>query len=276
MSKPGIGWSQTAIRLSPRSPSLRYPLEKHPLRDIRAMVDEALREMSARFDEIYPEEGRRSIPPERLLRALLLQMLYSIRSERMLMEQLEYNPAVPLVRWTFGQAPSRTCRLRLATLRIRNQDRANVDRLVSVVLRFSKTGGVAMTLQPANTFHLTGSGITINYSGDLVGGTTVSFEEGGRKQTFQAKDIKRESTIPGELISITIAKTVDIGFTSFSFLLPLVHVSSGGGRQSFETVGIKAVHKTSLVQPATGVRTTYEAHTLKGSAELREALKAQG
>jgi transposase len=73
--------------------------EKHPLRAIRAMVDEALREMSARFDEIYPEDGRRSIRPERLLRALLLQMLYSVRSERMLMEQLEYNL---LFRWFVG------------------------------------------------------------------------------------------------------------------------------------------------------------------------------
>jgi transposase len=71
----------------------------HPLRPIRAMVDEALREMSVRFSEIYPEEGRRSIPPERLLRALLLQMLYSVRSERMLMEQLEYNL---LFRWFVG------------------------------------------------------------------------------------------------------------------------------------------------------------------------------
>ena len=60
----------------------------HPLRPIRTMVDDALKEMSARFDEIYGDEGRRSIPPERLLRALLLQMLYSVRSERMLMEQL--------------------------------------------------------------------------------------------------------------------------------------------------------------------------------------------
>src|SRR5580692_7133430 len=73
--------------------------EKHPLRAIRTMVDEALREMSGRFDEIYPEDGRRSIPPERLLRALLLQMFYSVRSERMLMEQLEYNL---LFRWFVG------------------------------------------------------------------------------------------------------------------------------------------------------------------------------
>jgi transposase len=71
----------------------------HPLRPIRTMVDEALKQMSGRFDEIYGEEGRRSIPPERLLRALLLQMLYSVRSERMLMEQLEYNL---LFRWFVG------------------------------------------------------------------------------------------------------------------------------------------------------------------------------
>jgi transposase len=71
----------------------------HPLRPIRVMVDEALKEMDGRFDEIYGEDGRRSIPPERLLRALLLQMLYSVRSERMLMEQLEYNL---LFRWFVG------------------------------------------------------------------------------------------------------------------------------------------------------------------------------
>src|SRR6195256_6386332 len=78
----------------------RVPAD-HPLRPIRAMVDEALKALDGRFDEIYPEDGRRSIPPERLLRALLLQMLYSVRSERMLMEQLEYNL---LFRWFVGLA----------------------------------------------------------------------------------------------------------------------------------------------------------------------------
>src|SRR5215831_15394836 len=76
----------------------RVPTE-HPLRAVREMVDEALQRMSERFDEIYDEEGRKSIPPERLLRALLLQMLYSVRSERMLMEQLQYNF---LFRWFVG------------------------------------------------------------------------------------------------------------------------------------------------------------------------------
>lgn len=71
----------------------------HPLRPVRTMVDAALRDMSSRFAEIYGEDGRKSIPPERLLRALLVQLLYSIRSERMLMEQLEYNL---LFRWFVG------------------------------------------------------------------------------------------------------------------------------------------------------------------------------
>jgi transposase len=71
----------------------------HPLRPIRGMVDEALKALDGRFDEIYDADGRKSIPPERLLRALVLQMLYSVRSERMLMEQLEYNL---LFRWFVG------------------------------------------------------------------------------------------------------------------------------------------------------------------------------
>jgi transposase len=75
--------------------------QDHPLRPIRTMVDEALRALDGRFDSLYDEEGRKSIPPERLLRALLLQMLYSIRSERMLMEQMEYNL---LYRWFVGMS----------------------------------------------------------------------------------------------------------------------------------------------------------------------------
>lgn len=76
----------------------RVPLT-HPLRPIRAMVDAALKDMTRRFDAIYDEAGRESIAPERLVRALLLQLLYTVRSERMLMEQLEYNL---LFRWFVG------------------------------------------------------------------------------------------------------------------------------------------------------------------------------
>ncbi len=71
----------------------------HPLRPIRAMTDAALQRLSPRFDHLYSTIGRPSIPPEKLLRALLLQILYSIRSERLLMEELDYNI---LYRWFVG------------------------------------------------------------------------------------------------------------------------------------------------------------------------------
>ena len=71
----------------------------HPLRPIRRMTDAALAQLSPRFDRLYSTMGRPSIPPEKLLRALLLQMLYSIRSERLLMEELDYNI---LYRWFVG------------------------------------------------------------------------------------------------------------------------------------------------------------------------------
>ncbi len=76
----------------------RIPAD-HPLRVIRALVDPILAELSPRFEAIYAAAGRPSIPPEQLLRALLLQVLYTIRSERQLMEQLEYNL---LFRWFVG------------------------------------------------------------------------------------------------------------------------------------------------------------------------------
>jgi transposase len=72
------------------SPEQRVPAE-HPLRPLRTMVDNILKEMSPRFAKLYADTGRPSIPPERLLRALLLQILYTVRSERLLMEQLNYN-----------------------------------------------------------------------------------------------------------------------------------------------------------------------------------------
>ena len=72
---------------------------EHPLRAIRQMIDEALRQLSPKFDAMYARTGRRSIPPEQLLRALLLQALYTVRSERLLVEQLEYNV---LFRWFVG------------------------------------------------------------------------------------------------------------------------------------------------------------------------------
>jgi transposase len=80
------------------SPEKRVPAD-HPLRLIRKMVDEILKEMSPQFAKLYSDVGRPSIAPERLLRSLLLQIFYSVRSERMLIEQLQYNL---LFRWFVG------------------------------------------------------------------------------------------------------------------------------------------------------------------------------
>src|SRR6201995_2596532 len=70
--------------------SARVPKD-HPLRTIRRLVDGALEALSGDFAKLYAKLGRPSIPPEKLLRALLLQGFYSVRSERQLMEQLDYN-----------------------------------------------------------------------------------------------------------------------------------------------------------------------------------------
>jgi transposase len=89
---------QTGHLFSYLSPEDRVPAN-HPLRAIRTMTDDALADLSERFELLYARVGRPSIPPEQLLRALLLQILYSVRSERLLMEQLRYNL---LFRWFVG------------------------------------------------------------------------------------------------------------------------------------------------------------------------------
>jgi transposase len=89
---------QQADMYSYVSPESRVRAD-HPLRAIRKMADEALKNMTERFEAMYAKTGRPSIPPEKLLRAQLVQMLYSIRSERLLMEEIDYSM---LFRWFVG------------------------------------------------------------------------------------------------------------------------------------------------------------------------------
>src|SRR6478609_3817967 len=89
---------QQADMYSYLSPEQRVRMD-HPLRAIRAMADLALQNMSDRLDAMYAKTGRPSIPPEKLLRAQLIQMLYSVRSERLLMEEIDYSM---LFRWFGG------------------------------------------------------------------------------------------------------------------------------------------------------------------------------
>jgi transposase len=94
----GDDWDHQGAMWSYVPMEQRIPAD-HPLRVMRPLVDGVLRELSPRFAELYSRVGRPSIAPEKLLRALLLQVLYTIRSERLLMEQLDYNL---LFRWFVG------------------------------------------------------------------------------------------------------------------------------------------------------------------------------
>ncbi len=85
---------QTGKLFSYASPESSVP-EDHPLRAIRLLVNAALDRLSPAFASIYADTGRPSIPPEKLLRALLLQALFTIRSERQLMQQITYNTNRP-------------------------------------------------------------------------------------------------------------------------------------------------------------------------------------
>jgi transposase len=109
--------SESAGLFSYVSPEERVPPD-HPLRAIRKMVDQALKRLSPRFGRLYSKYGRPSIPPEQLIRALLVQVLYTIRSERQLMEQLEYNL---LYRWFVGLGMDE--RLWNVTVFSKNRDR---------------------------------------------------------------------------------------------------------------------------------------------------------
>jgi transposase len=112
----------------------RVPAD-HPLRAIRTFVDEILQEMTRQFDALYAAHGRPSIPPERLLRAQLLQLFYSIRSERLLMEQLEYNL---LFRWFIGLGIDDRPAVRLRRLGRRDK----LARIVWAVWRREQAFGV--------------------------------------------------------------------------------------------------------------------------------------
>ena len=122
------------------SPEDRVPAS-HPLRPVRTMVDVALKELSTVFDEMYTAFGRPSIAPEKLLRALLLQVLYTIRSERMLMEQLEYNL---LFRWFVGLNMDES--VWVPTVFSKNRDRlmeGNIaERFFDEILKQASTAGL--------------------------------------------------------------------------------------------------------------------------------------
>ena len=132
--------TQQSAMFSYVSPERRVPAD-HPLRPIRVMVDAALKELSRSFGRMYINWGRPSIAPEKLLRALLLQVLYTIRSERMLMEQLEYNL---LFRWFVGLSVDEP--VWVPTVFSKNRDRLLngdiAEKFFAQVLEQARTGGL--------------------------------------------------------------------------------------------------------------------------------------
>jgi transposase len=108
---------QQPVLFSYRDIEDRIPPD-HPLRALRRLVELVLHELSPRFQPLYAATGRPSIPPEQLLRALLLQVVYTIRSERQLMEQLDYNL---LYRWFVGLSPDEA--VWVPTVFTKNRDR---------------------------------------------------------------------------------------------------------------------------------------------------------
>ena len=146
------------------APEERIP-QDHPLRAIRNLVDPILKEMSPQFAKLYATHGRPSIPPERLLPALLLQIFYSIRSERLLMEQLDYNL---LFRWFVGM--SRDERVWVATVFTKNR-----ERLLQHVVAHSFFDRVLRLAQP----HLSDEHFTVD-------GTLI--EAWASQKSFRRKD----------------------------------------------------------------------------------------
>jgi len=151
--------------------------QDHPMRGMRLLVDRVLKDLSPRFSALYSDTGRPSIPPERLLRALLVQVLYTIRSERLLMEQLNYNI---LFRWFVGL--SMDDRVWDATVFTKNRDRLLAGDIAEAF--FEKVLGQARAEGLLSDEHFT------------VDGTLIEAWAG--QKSFQRKDGSDRTTPPDD------------------------------------------------------------------------------
>ena len=125
---------------------------------------------------------------------------------------------------------------------------------------------MAQKLLP-NQYDLRGRGVTISYSVTSISGKPLlTFKKGRQTLNFGGDEIGLLDSIIGSLVTVTIAKTVDRGFTTFSFLLPQIQLTSASARQAFQTIGITTVHKTTIAGPIIGVQQTYKSVQLRGTA----------
>jgi hypothetical protein len=141
-------------------------------------------------------------------------------------------------------------------------------------------GGHAMAqiIMP-NQYELRGSGVLVGYStSSIAGEAQLSLKKGRTTLNFTGNQIGLLETTIGTLITVTIASTPDQSFTTFSFLLPRIQLSSQSGRQAFRTIGVTTVNKTTIAGPVKGVQQVYKSVELRGSARQVQFLahKAAG
>jgi hypothetical protein len=118
-----------------------------------------------------------------------------------------------------------------------------------------------------NQYDLQAPGVTISYStSSIAGKPQLSFTKGRQTLNFSGDEIGVLDTPIGALITVTIARSVDRGFTSFSFLLPAIDLPAASAKQSFRTLGITTVHKITITGPVKGQQQTYKSIELRGTA----------
>jgi hypothetical protein len=116
-------------------------------------------------------------------------------------------------------------------------------------------------------YDLLGQGVVISYStSSIAGKPQMTFKKGRQTLNFSGDEINSLDTQIGTLITVTIAKTVDKGFTTFSFLLPAIDLAAGAAKQSFKSIGLTTIHKTTIAGPVTGAQETYKSLPLSGIA----------
>jgi hypothetical protein len=125
---------------------------------------------------------------------------------------------------------------------------------------------MAASLEP-NLYQLTDSGLKISYSSSSFDGKPrFTYEKGRKTLNFTGDEIHVDDTEIGRLVTVTLAKTVDTGFTSFSVLIPQINLAKIGAKQAFRSIGVQTEHKLTIDTPATGPLETYKVTALRGSA----------
>jgi len=167
----------------------------HPLRDIRKIVDHALTELSPTFDAMYARAGRPSIPPEQLIRAMLIQVLYSVRSERLLMEELDFNL---LYRWFVGLSMDDA--VWDHSVFSKNRDRLLLHDVADRFFEAINDQAAAKKLLSRDHFTVDGTLIEASASlksfrpkGEIPGGDDDSGDAGGRNEDVDFKGQRRSN-----------------------------------------------------------------------------------